>query len=204
MEKQLLVDVMPFYIKPEIITETLNKYGGRLIVSGPLQRANAENQNHRIYPKRILEREVTKYQKMVQERRALGELDHPDSSIINLQNASHLLTELHWEGDDVVGTIEVLTTPAGNILRELFKCGVLIGISSRGLGSTRDLGGDRVEVGDDYEILCWDMVSNPSTQGSFVRPITESVDRAIKREANKYAKVDNLTRDILSYLNQGN
>ena len=203
MEKQLIVDVLPFVIKPQMIAESLANNNGRLIVSGPLQRADSENQNHRIYPKRILEREVGKYMKMVKERRALGELDHPDSSIINLQNASHLLTELHWEGNDVVGTIEILSTPAGNILKELFKCGVLIGISSRGLGSTKELGGDRVEVGDDYEILCWDMVSNPSTQGSFVRPMTESVDKTIVKRVvdNRYGKINTLTRDILSYLN---
>ena len=202
MSKELIVDVLPFQINPQLIQESLNRNNGRLIVSGPIQRAEIKNQNGRIYPKKILEREVAKYQQMVKERRALGELDHPDSSIINLSNASHLLTELHWQGNDVFGTIEVLSTPAGNILKELFKCGVLIGISSRGLGSTTEVGNDTVEVGDDYEILCWDMVSNPSTQGSFVRPITEAVNKTSVNEFDRrFEKIDRIVRDILTNIN---
>lgn len=200
MSKQLLVDFMPFQVRPEVIMESLQKNGGRLMVSGPIQRAESTNHNGRVYPLEVLQREVAKYQKLVKERRALGELDHPESSIINLSNASHLITELHWEGNDVMGTIEVLTTPSGNILRELFQCGVLIGISSRGLGSTKEIGEGVSEVGDDYEILGWDMVSNPSTQGSFVRPITESVDPMNKVSA-KEAKINNIIREILSNLN---
>ena len=207
--KKLIVDVMPFYVEPRLIQESMAKHG-RLIVSGIMQRANSENQNHRYYPKPVLEREVAKYQQLIKERRSLGELDHPDESVVELKNASHLITELHWEGDDVMGTIEILTTPAGNILRELFNCGVLVGISSRGLGTTEDLGGGRVKVGEDYEILCWDMVSNPSTQGSFVKPITESVDKSILSPSERiivdevhkrFFKIDRLSREILTYLN---
>lgn len=207
--KQIIVDTMPFVVRPQMVKESLSRHG-RLIVTGPVQRANSENQNHRIYPKKILEREVSKYQQLIRERRSIGELDHPDASIVELKNASHILTELHWEGDDVIGTIEVLTTPAGNILKELFQCGVLVGISSRGLGTTEEIGEGRVQVGDDYEILCWDMVSNPSTQGSFVRPITESVNsnmppltpqqEQLIAVQNTFRNVDKLSREILTYL----
>ena len=109
--------------------------GGRTLVKGVLQRASAENQNGRVYPKPILEREAKKYLTFIKERRALGELDHPDSTVINLKNVSHNVREIHWEGDDLCGTVEILPTPSGNILKELLKAGILLGISSRGMGS---------------------------------------------------------------------
>ena len=134
--KNLIIDYMPFHIRPEVIKESLKNNNGRLVVSGVLQRKNAINQNGRIYPGPILEREIKKYDQLVTDRRALGELDHPDSSVVNLSNVSHNIVEMKWNGDDLVGKVEVLTTPAGNILRELFKSGIKLGISSRGLGST--------------------------------------------------------------------
>jgi hypothetical protein len=201
IEKPVVTTCLPFEVKPEVITESLVKHSGKLIVSGIIQRANSLNQNKRFYPRPILLREVEKYKQMVKERRALGELDHPDSSVVNLANASHLITELWWEGDDLLGEIEILSTPSGNILKELFKSGVSVGISSRGLGSTKDIGEGAVEVMDDYEILCWDMVSNPSTQGSFVHPITEGVDKSVIQFSNKYGRTNAIIMDILISLN---
>ena len=186
MSKSLLVDYIPFEISREMINESMDKNNGRLVVNGVLQRAEAKNQNGRVYPRETLVREAKKYaQVQVKERRALGELDHPDSSVVNLNNASHNILEMHWKGKDLVGTVEVLSTPAGNILKELFKAGIKLGISSRGLGSVEEihesdgytdkLGGTNdgeptVAVQPDFELIAFDFVSNPSTQGAFMRP----------------------------------
>ena len=138
--KNLLIDYITFDVTPQMVAESMEKNGGRLIVHGVLQRAEAKNQNGRVYPRPILEREVEKYlTESVKQRRALGELDHPDSSIINLNNVSHNIVDMEWKGNDLVGKVEVLTTPAGNILRELFRVGIKLGISSRGMGSVKQL-----------------------------------------------------------------
>jgi len=197
--KNLLVDYITFDISPEQINESMEKNNGRLMVKGVLQRADAKNQNGRVYPKDILIREAKKYSDIsIKERRALGELDHPDSSIVNLNNVSHNITEMHWDGNDLVGTVEILSTPSGNILKELFKCGVKLGISSRGLGSVKTLGEGEVEVQPDFELIAFDFVSNPSTHGAFLRPsnMNESVDKTIK--VNKYETVNRLITDILT------
>ena len=178
MSKQILVDYIPFEITPQQINEAMNKNGGRLVVKGVLQRAEAKNQNGRIYPKETLMREAKKYSEIqIKERRALGELDHPDSSVVNLNNVSHNVLEMHWKGDDLVGTVEVLGTPAGNILKELFKSGIKLGISSRGLGSVKEIKeedeGDTVEVQPDFELIAFDFVSNPSKHGAFLSPTNE-------------------------------
>ena len=177
MNKQLLVDVRPFEISRTKIDESIKENGGKLIVKGVLQRAEAKNQNGRVYPREVLLKEVGKYlEHQVTERRALGELDHPDSSVVNLNNASHNIVEMHWDGDDLLGTVEVLSTPAGNILKELFKSGIKLGISSRGLGSVEPMKEeDTVEVQPDFELIAFDFVSNPSTHGAFMRPVNESV-----------------------------
>ena len=180
MNKQLLVDVRPFEITPTQIHESMEKNGGKLIVKGVLQRAESKNQNGRVYPREVLLREVGKYlDTNVQERRALGELDHPESSVVNLNNASHNIVEMHWDGDDLLGTVEVLSTPAGNILKELFKSGIKLGISSRGLGSVEPMreDNDTVEVQPDFELIAFDFVSNPSTHGAFMRPVNEGVEK---------------------------
>jgi hypothetical protein len=174
---------------------------GRTLVKGVLQRAGAENQNGRVYPKSILQREVTKYQQLIQERRALGELDHPESTVINLKNVSHNIKEVHWEGDDVVGTVEILPTPSGNILKELLRAGILLGISSRGMGSTEPLSGNRVQVKEDFELLCWDFVSNPSTHGAFMRPMNESINRKLDEQADvcgDFCRAQDLMREIIT------
>ena len=175
MSKKLLVDVRPFEISADKINESISENGGKLIVKGVLQRAESKNQNGRVYPREVLLKEVGKYlENQVTERRALGELDHPESSVVNLNNASHNVIEMHWDGDDLLGTVEVLSTPAGNILKELFKSGIKLGISSRGLGSVEPVnekeGEDTVEVQPDFELIAFDFVSNPSTHGAFLSP----------------------------------
>ncbi len=198
--KQLLVDFIPFQFTPQQLTETMAQNGGKLIVKGVLQRAEAKNQNGRVYPKPILEREANKYNEVnIRQRRALGELDHPDSAVVNLNNVSHNITEMHWDGNDLVGTVEVLTTPAGNILRELFKAGITLGISSRGMGSVRELGEGKVEVQEDFDLIAFDFVSNPSTHGAFLKPVNESVNKGLV-PVNKYASINSIITDILSDL----
>ena len=174
---------------------------GRTIVKGVLQRAGAENQNGRVYPREILEREIKKYQTLINERRALGELDHPDSSVINLKNVSHNVKEVHWEGNDVVGTVEILPTPSGNILKELLRADILLGISSRGMGSTESIGGGKVRVGEDFELIGWDFVSNPSTHGAFMTPMNESVIKNIGTDVcGDFCKAQDLMREIITEL----
>ena len=184
MNRQLLVDVRPFDISRTKIDESIKDNNGKLIVKGVLQRAESKNQNGRVYPREVLLKEVGKYlEHQVTERRALGELDHPESSVVNLNNASHNIIEMHWDGDDLLGTVEVLSTPAGNILKELFKSGIKLGISSRGLGSVETIKEDdqgeedTVEVQPDFELIAFDFVSNPSTQGAFMRPVNEGVEK---------------------------
>ena len=201
MPKQLLVDYIPFEVSPHQINESLSKNNGRLIVKGTLQRANAKNQNGRVYPIETLMREAKKYENVqIKERRALGELDHPDSSVVNLNNVSHNILEMHWQGDDLSGTVEVLGTPAGNILKELFKAGIKLGISSRGLGSVSEddsLGEDTVEVQPDFELIAFDFVSNPSTHGAFMSPMNEGVDNKKSRTCGKYCKIESIINDIM-------
>jgi hypothetical protein len=198
MDKRLLVDYTLFEVSPQQINESLNNNGGRLIVTGVLQRAEAKNQNGRIYPRNILMREATKYsESYIRERRALGELDHPDSSVVNLNNVSHNVLDMKWHGNDLVGTVEVLSTPAGNILKELFKSGIKLGISSRGMGSVKEVmreGENTVEVQPDFELIAFDFVSNPSTHGAFLSPVNESVNRVV---ADKYANVNKLISNII-------
>jgi hypothetical protein len=178
---------------------------GRTLVKGILQRASAENQNGRIYPKEILMREAKKYETLIKERRALGELDHPDSGVINLKNVSHNIKEIHWDGDDLCGTVEILPTPSGNILKELLRAGILLGISSRGMGSVVNIGEGKVKVGDDFELIGWDFVSNPSTHGAFMTPvnINESLNKQLQEQAivcGEFCKAQDLMREIITEL----
>jgi hypothetical protein len=199
MTKQLLVEYTTFEVTPQQVNESLSKNGGRLIVNGVLQRAESKNQNGRIYPKETLMREAKTYANtFIKERRALGELDHPDSSVVNLQNASHNVLDMSWKGDDLCGTVEVLSTPSGNILKELFKSGIRLGISSRGMGSVKEIMGEAeetLEVQPDFELIAFDFVSNPSTQGAFLSPVNESVKRTAKQ--TQYNNIDRLITDII-------
>ena len=201
--KQVIVDYIPFEISPQQINEAMKENNGKLIVKGVLQRAEAKNQNGRVYPREILVRESKKYdENFVKQNRALGELDHPDSSVVNLQNVSHNVKEMHFEGDNLVGTCEILTTPSGNILRELFKNGIKLGISSRGLGSVemvQEANGDTVsKVGDDFELIAFDFVSNPSTHGAFLHPMNESVDNSQQgRTCGEYCRAEDIINHII-------
>jgi hypothetical protein len=200
MTKQLIVDYMQFKPVGSLNEANGAKFGvpGGFIVQGVLQRAGAKNQNGRVYPKRILERECLKYQKeYIDQHRALGELDHPESSVVNLNNVSHNVLKIWWEGDDLKGTVQVLDTPSGKILKSLFKAGIVLGISSRGLGSVKEsIAEGTVEVQEDFELICWDFVSNPSTHGAFMQPksMNESVNKTI---TNKYNKVNDIITSIL-------
>ena len=202
--KQLIVDYIPFEITPQQITESMSTNDGKLVVKGVLQRANAKNQNGRVYPKDLLMREAKKYtENFIQQKRALGELDHPDSSVVNLQNASHNVMEMHFNGNDLVGTVEVLGTPSGNILKELFKSGIKLGISSRGLGSVETIGDSGAqEVQPDYELIAFDFVSNPSTHGAFLSPMNESVDKTQQYEQRPdcgiWCRTEQLIHDIIT------
>ena len=198
--KQLIVDYIPFEILPEQISESMKENNGKLVVKGVLQRADTKNQNGRVYPKEILMREAKKYFKnFIHQKRAMGELDHPESSVVNLANVSHNITEMNWNGDDLVGTVEVLGTPAGNILKELFKSGIKLGISSRGMGSVETMNEDEgsQEVQDDFELIAFDFVSNPSTHGAFMYPMNESVDKNIAVRDTKYGRVEAVINDIM-------
>ena len=200
--KQVIVDYIPFNITPTQINEAMKENNGKLVVKGVLQRAEAKNQNGRVYPREILVRESKKYdENFVKQNRALGELDHPDSSVVNLQNVSHNVKEMHFEGDNLVGTVEILTTPSGNILKELFKNGIKLGISSRGLGSVevvRESNGDQVsKVGDDFELIAFDFVSNPSTHGAFLHPMNESVNNQQGRTCGDYCRAEDIINHII-------
>ena len=202
--RQLIVDYLPFEVEPYQINESMKDNAGKLIVRGVLQRAESKNQNGRVYPKEVLMREAKKYtDTFIQEKRAMGELDHPDSSVVNLQNVSHNVKEMHWNDDDLVGTIEVLGTPAGNILKELFKSGIKLGISSRGMGSVetvKEAGDDDTqEVQPDFELIAFDFVSNPSTHGAFMNPVHESVDRQnpTGRTCGDYCRAEAIINSIM-------
>lgn len=167
--KALLKDYTWLEYDRNTILEATSTGHGTIKIKGILQRANAKNQNGRVYPKPLLEREAVKYlDEFVAQRRALGELDHPEATVVNLRNASHVITEMHWDGDDLCGTIEILSTPSGNIVKELMRNGIRLGVSSRGVGSVREMGEGVVEVDEDFNLICFDIVSNPSTQGAFL------------------------------------
>lgn len=193
--KNLLVEYIPLSFNREQINESISS-NGRIIVSGVLQRAGAKNQNGRVYPKDVLQREAENYNReFVTQNRALGELDHPESSVVNLANASHNLLKMWWEGDDLMGKIEVLSTPSGNILKSLMESGITLGISSRGVGSVKEVfTEDRqkyLQVQEDFELVCFDFVSNPSTQGAFMNPVNES------KIIDNNSKVNKLITDII-------
>ena len=188
---QLLVDVTPF--KP-----TIREAKGRpgvFEVEGVMQRATAENQNGRVYSKELLQREAKKYvEEFVKRGNAFGELDHPETPVVSLKNASHIVKELYWKGNDLMGKVELLNTPAGNIVKEIIKAGHTIGISSRGTGSVQQTNEGTLEVQPDFELVCWDFVSNPSTHGAFMNPVSLNES---KEKLSKYAKLDNIINDIL-------
>lgn len=173
----------------DLLTEAEKVFvrNGGMMLTGVMQRADAKNGNGRVYPENVLRREVENYKKLVAENRALGELDHPDESVINLKNASHIVTDIWWNGKDVMGKVKVLSTPSGQILKSLVESGVKLGISSRGLGSVKEkMGSTYVE--DDFQLICFDFVSEPSTTGAFMN-LSES-----KKAPNIFTKADKINR----------
>lgn len=187
----VLVEYTPF--RPTI-TESKTK-PGVFEVTGVMQRAGAKNQNGRVYDKKVLLREVNNYmENFVKVGNAYGELDHPESAIVSLKNASHVVKDLWWDGDDLCGRVELLNTPSGNIVKEIIKGGHTIGISSRGTGSVKPTNEGHLEVQDDFELVCWDFVSNPSTHGAFMNPISLNEGKV---KVSKYANLDSIINDIL-------
>jgi hypothetical protein len=188
---QLLVEVTPF---KSILRESKER-PGVFEVEGVMQRAKAQNQNGRVYKKPILEREMKRYmEEFVKRGNAFGELDHPESPVVSLKNASHIVKDLWWDGDDLMGRVELLNTPAGNIVKEIIKAGHTIGISSRGTGSVQQTNEGTLEVQPDFELVCWDFVSNPSTHGAFMNPVSLNEGKV---KPSKYSKLDSIINDIL-------
>ena len=172
--------------------EKIQVKNGATFLSGVMQRCDEQNGNGRVYPAPILQREAKNYMKVVKENRACGELDHPEDSVVNLKNASHMVTSIWWEGKDLMGKIKVLSTPAGKILESLINDGVMLGISSRGLGSVTESKGQTL-VEDDFQLICFDIVSEPSTQGAYMM-MNESKEKRIWSKADR---INRLLNDII-------
>jgi len=190
--RKVLVETQIFKPKGLMLTEGKLSNRGNPMVEGILATAEVKNGNGRYYPRELWEREIDKYMESVKQNRALGELDHPESSVINLKNVSHNITEMWWDGDEVYGKIEILPTPSGNILKALIENNITVGVSSRGMGSLEDRGGV-LEVQDDFELLCWDFVSTPSNPGSYMEIVTEGK----KAQINKYQSVNSIVNELL-------
>jgi hypothetical protein len=201
MAKQLLIEHSLFHPITSL-HEGIKNRSGNMIVVGQVQASDKPNANKRIYPYDILEGQVEKYiAGPIAEHRALGELDHPETAVINLKNVSHNILELWWQGKDLYGKIEILPTPSGNILKELFIANITVGISSRAMGSVSPIGEGIVKVEDDLDLICWDFVSTPSTYGAYMKPVgnrglQESFDRTVALE-DKYDKANRMLSDII-------
>jgi hypothetical protein len=195
---RLLSTYNEFEYSPEVIKESMEKNDGKIMMKGILQKADTLNQNGRVYPMAILEREVRNYQKFILENRALGELDHPDASVVNLKNVSHVIREAYIENGTVYGTLEVLhKTPSGAILKGLVESGLKLGISSRGVGSTQKKGDYHV-VQDDFQLICWDIVSEPSTPSAFILPEGKRInDFDLNKILTRSDKIDRILNEIL-------
>ena len=190
--KQVLIETIPFSVAPIQLTEGLKAPSGNPLVEGILATAEVKNGNGRYYPRELWDREISKYTEIVKENRATGELDHPDSSIINLKNVSHIIRDIWWDGDKVIGKLEILPTVSGNILKALIENNVTVGVSSRGMGSLKQIG-ETLEVQDDFELLCWDFVSTPSNPGSYMSVLREGKEHS----ATNYSKVNSIIHEIL-------
>ena len=198
-ERKLLTEWLAFDYSPQMIKESRDAHGGKILMKGVLQKADTLNQNGRIYPQEILEREIRNYQKFIAENRALGECDHPDSSVVELKNASHIIREAEMQDGVCVGIVELLDTPSGKILQSLVESGVTLGISSRGVGSTRREG-DYDVVQDDFQLICWDFVSEPSTPGAFMmREGKDFSSKDLRQHFNKTDRIDRIVNDIIDW-----
>ena len=192
MNKKLIIETHTLQLSPTSLTESVNKSNGNMVVEGILATCEVKNGNGRYYSKELWEREMDRYSELIEQRRSMGELDHPESQVINLQNVSHLISEYRWDGDNIIGKIEVLPTPAGDILKALVGNGVTVGVSSRGMGLLQEINGV-MEVQDDFELLCWDFVSTPSNPGSYMHMIKEGKETI----SYDYTKVNNIIHEIL-------
>jgi hypothetical protein len=196
---KLLTEWLPLSYTSDLVKESKTRNDGKIFLRGVLQKSDTLNQNGRIYPNAILERELRNYQKFIRENRALGECDHPDTSVVELKNASHIIREARMDGNQVVGTIELLNTPAGKILQSLVESGVTLGISSRGVGSTISEGGSQI-VQEDFQLICFDMVSEPSTPGAFLMSEGKDVNRSdLDKFFTKSDKIDRIFNDIIDW-----
>ena len=189
----LLTETHIFKPSPMSLTEGKISKRGLPLVEGILATAEIKNGNGRYYSRELWEREINKYLPLVRDNRAMGELDHPESSVINLKNVSHNISDMWWDGDHVMGKIEILPTPSGNILKALIESNITVGVSSRGMGSLEDKGGI-LEVQDDFELLCWDFVSTPSNPNSFMHTINENKTTSPHL---KYTNVNSIISEIL-------
>jgi hypothetical protein len=205
MSKQLLREfhaLCPDGMCQDLLSEAEKravKEEGVMYLTGRIQTADKKNGNGRKYPMKVLRREMDNYMAIVKDNRACGELDHPDDSVINLKNVSHMVTECWWEGKDVMGKIKVLDTPSGRILKDLINAGVKLGISSRGLGSVKEQLGETI-VEDDFQLICFDIVSEPSTPDAYVYPGGESKKSfkfSTRLREQKENNIDNLFKKIL-------
>jgi len=195
MKKRLLREWYALEYTDDLLKESREKNSGKLVLPAILQKAHMKNQNGRVYPTEILQREVTNYEKIVRESRALGELDHPETSTVALDRASHIVREIYWEGDTVRGTVEILNTPKGKVLQELLESGIRIGMSSRGVGSTETTNEGTDVVQDDYQLICFDAVSEPSTPGAF---LNESIDVDVDKIWTKADRINRVLNMITS------
>ena len=179
----------------DLLTEQEKKYiaDGGMILSGIMQKSDTVNGNGRVYPHNVLVKEIKNYQKLVKENRALGELDHPEDSVINLRNASHMVTEVWWNGKEVMGKAKVLDTPSGKILRSLVESGVTLGISSRGMGSVTESNGQTM-VEEDFQLICFDFVSEPSTPGAFMMKEAKEYNNQVFTKADR---INRLLNEVL-------
>jgi len=198
--KKLLIEHFPLQINKQSLNEAV-RTGGKVILEGIIQRADAKNQNGRIYPREILEREIEKYiEGPVSQNRAMGELDHPESQVVNLKNVSHNIIKVWWQGDDVMGRLEILPTPSGNIAKALIESGITLGISSRAMGSIANLDENTVEVQDDLALVCWDLVSEPSTHEAYVREVGLNENYTPQyNKPQKYQALNEIVSDIICF-----
>jgi hypothetical protein len=192
---QILIETYDLKINSQTLNESIKRGGNLIINEVLLATAEQKNGNGRYYPRELWERELKRYnEEAISKRNSMGELDHPDSTVINLKNASHLIKEIKWDGDKVLGSIEVLPTPSGNIVKALLESGVTIGVSSRGMGSLKQVG-EVAEVQDDFSLLCWDIVSTPSNPGSWMKPTT--INESLQLNKNPYSNLNSIITDIL-------
>ena len=196
MNKNLLIETISFNPKPLSLSEG-KSVSGLPLVEGILATAEVKNGNGRYYSKKIWDREIDKYMDSVKTNRAVGELDHPESSVINLKNVCHNIKDIWWNGDHIMGKIEILPTPSGNILQALINSGITVGVSSRGMGSVKQMG-ETLEVQDDFELLCFDFVSTPSNPGSWMYPADkQNMNESLNIGSVNYTKANEIIREIL-------